>query len=238
MRVKNNLSKENIYLIFNQIASTYDKINKILSFGIDRLWRRSLCAHIPKETALNILDLATGTGDQALEILKKRPLAAITGVDKAQKMLDIAQEKTNKKFLGNLHFIQADASELPFKNSVFDYITLSFGIRNFSNLEASIKEMLRVLKNQGTLLVLEFGYPKNTVIRFLYFFYLRQVLPKIGGFLSKHYQAYKYLNETIEEFPSGDALCQILKNQGFKKATYTSLSFGIVNLYIGRKDHD
>ena len=236
--MKNNLSKENIYLIFNQIALTYDKINKILSLGVDRVWRKALCRHIPQNLPLTILDLATGTGDQAFEILKKRPLASVTGADKAKKMLDIAFKKAESNSIKNIHFIEADAANLPFEDSVFDYITLSFGIRNFSSLEDSIMEILRVLKNRGSLLILEFGVPKNIIMRSCYFFYLRKILPKIGGFLSQHYQAYKYLNESIEEFPSGDSLCHLLKKNGFDEVKYTSLSFGIVNLYIGRKNND
>jgi len=233
--VKNNLSKENIYLIFNQIASTYDKINKILSLGIDRMWRKALCRHIPQNLPLTILDLATGTGDQAFEILRKCPLASITGVDKAQKMLDVASQKAKSCSVSNIHFIEADAADLPFEDSVFDFVTLSFGIRNFSSLENSLGEILRVLKNQGSLLILEFGIPASAIMRSFYFFYLRKILPKIGGFLSQHHQAYQYLNESIEEFPSGDSLCRLLKNYGFDEVKYTSLSFGIVNLYIGRK---
>jgi demethylmenaquinone methyltransferase/2-methoxy-6-polyprenyl-1,4-benzoquinol methylase len=233
--VKPNISKENIYQIFNQIASTYDRINKILSFGIDRFWRRSLCKQIQSDTPLNILDLATGTGDQALEILKRRPLVAITGVDKAQKMLELAQIKACNQGLANLHFVHADASKLPFENHVFDMITLSFGIRNFSHLDLATREMLRVLKPHGTLLILEFGSPKLNWLRALYFFYLRKILPALGGYLSRHHDAYKYLNESIEEFPSGQAFCNALKSHGFTKVSYIPLSFGIVNLYIGRK---
>jgi demethylmenaquinone methyltransferase/2-methoxy-6-polyprenyl-1,4-benzoquinol methylase len=236
--VKNNLSKENIYLIFNQIATTYDKINKVLSLGVDQLWRKALCRPIPRNVPLSILDLATGTGDQAFEILRKRPLVSITGVDKAKKMLDVASQKAKRSAASNVHFVEADAADLPFKDSVFDYVTLSFGIRNFSSLEDSMKEILRVLKNQGSLLILEFGVPKNTLLRSCYFFYLRKILPKIGGFLSKHTQAYKYLNESIEEFPSGDSLCHLLQKNGFDEVKYTSLSFGIVNLYTGRKNND
>ncbi len=236
--MKNNLSKENIHLIFNQIASTYDQINKILSLGVDRIWRKNLCNQIPEGIPLNILDLATGTGDQAFEILKKRPLVSITGADKAQKMLDIAKEKAQKKIYGPIHFLQADAACLPFEPATFDFVTLSFGIRNFSNLESSICEIQRVLKKGGTLLILEFGIPNNRLIRFFYFFYLRKVLPKIGGLLSSHHQAYKYLNESIEDFPSGNKLCHVIQNQGFEKVSYTCLSFGIVNLYIGRKNYD
>lgn len=236
--MKDNLSKENIHLIFNQIASTYDKINTILSLGIDRYWRKALCRQIPKEAPLNILDLATGTGDQAFEILRQRPLTCITGVDKAQKMLAIAKEKYEKNSCGPIHFVEADAACLPFDTETFDFITLSFGIRNFSHLETSIKEMLRVIKKGGTLLILEFGFPSNRWMRFFYFFYLRKLLPKIGSFLSSHKQAYTYLNKSIEDFPCGDTLCKVLQTQGFDKVSYTPLTFGIVNLYIGRKHYD
>ncbi len=236
--MKNNLSKDNIHLIFNQIASTYDLINTILSLGIDRIWRKKLCNQIPEGIPLNILDLATGTGDQAFEILKKRPLVSITGADKAQKMLDLAKEKVQKKISGPIHFLQADAACLPFEPAIFDFVTLSFGIRNFSNLESSICEIQRVLKKGGTLLILEFGIPNNRLIRFFYFFYLRKVLPKIGSLLSSHHQAYKYLNESIEDFPSGNKLCHVIQNQGFEQVSYICLTFGIVNLYIGKKNYD
>ncbi len=236
--MKDNLAKENIHLIFNQIAKTYDKINTILSFGIDRFWRKALCRQIPEGIPLNILDLATGTGDQAFEILKKRPLVSITGADKAEKMLEIAKMKSQNTTWGNIHFLQADASNLPFNEATFDFVTLSFGIRNFSNLESSIEEVFRVIKKGGALLILEFGSPCNRCVRFLYFFYLRKLLPKIGGFFSSHHQAYKYLNESIEDFPSGKDLCTKIQAKGFEKVSYIPLTFGIVNLYIGRKNYE
>lgn len=236
--MKKELAKESIETTFNHIASTYDRINRILSFGIDRLWRKSLCKKLPKDQPLNILDIATGTGDQAFEILKQRPLASVTGIDKAEKMLELAKEKIQNTLQGSLHFLVADAAHLPFDDTMFDCITISFGIRNFADLAVSIQEMLRVLKKRGMLLILEFGHPKNSLVRFFYLFYLRTLLPKIGGFFSKHPKAYKYLNESIEDFPSGKDLCFLLEKHGFSKVTYHPLSFGIVNLYIGRKHYD
>lgn len=237
MSHKTTLSKEEIYLTFDEISSTYDLINKILSFGIDNYWRNSVVKWIPQKISLKILDIATGTADQALCILKKRENASIIGVDLSESMMSYGEKKAKKRgFSDRILFKVANACSLPFENGTFDFTTISFGIRNLSHLSHGIKEMFRVLKPGGTALILEFSKPKNGLIKNFHLLYLRYLLPKIGALFSGNKMAYTYLNETIENFPCGKSLCDILKKEGFHQVQHKQLSFGIVTLYIASKD--
>ena len=236
MRMQPILKKEDIYQTFNSIASTYSKINGILSCGIDRYWRNVLCSQVPKNKKLKILDLATGTGDQSFTILAKRPKVKIIGVDLAEKMLEIAKKRAQETlYLDRFKLSRASATQIPFKERSFDLVTMSFGIRNVGDPQKCFDEIFRVLKPSGKLLILEFSLPKNRVIKSLYLLYLRYILPHIGGLLSGNKEAYTYLNQTIEEFPSREGFCSLLKKKGFKSVKFKSLSLGIVNLYIGKK---
>lgn len=237
MPQRTTLSKDEIYLTFDEISPTYDLINKILSFGIDRYWRRCVVKSIPKKISLKILDLATGTADQALAVLEKRENASVIGVDLSEGMMSLGEKKARKRgFSDRILFKIASATSLPFENGSFDFITMSFGIRNISSLSMGIKEMLRLLRPGGTALILEFSLPKNRFLRRVHLFYIRYILPAIGGALSGNKKAYDYLNQTIETFPSGKSLCDLLKQEGFHHVKAKLLSFGIVTLYIASKD--
>lgn len=227
--------KHQIHHLFNAISPTYDLVNTVLSLGIDKYWRHKVISHIPKNTLLSLLDLATGTGDQVLSILKKREQIAAIGIDTAEEMLHKARDKAQEALVHNrVYFEVADALNLPFPNDSFDLLTISFGIRNVASLEHCFKEMYRVLKPGGKLLILEFSLPKSSWVKRGYLLYLRHLLPKIGKLISKHPTAYTYLNQTIESFPYGEALCSLLEEAGFQTA-YTTYTLGVVSLYINLK---
>lgn len=224
--------KKNSWKMFNEIAPTYDRINRILSFGMDRGWRRQVAKHLPQQKNLALLDLATGTGDQLLAILESgASIEKAIGIDLAKEMLTIAQNKLKSE---KVELLQADAQNLPFADNTFHAATFSFGIRNVPNPLQSLKEIYRTLKPQGKCLILEFSLPPQP-IRTFHLFYLRHILPRLGYFLSKQATAYTYLNQTIETFPSGNAFASLLKAAAFKKIELHPLFFGSVTLYVGTK---
>lgn len=231
------LSRENIHLLFNEVATTYDKINAILSFGIDKYWRKKISTFVPKNSTLTLLDLATGTGDQLFSLIKHRKnITKAVGIDLAGKMLAIAKEKSEKMHLSKkTEFLEASALQIPFEENSFDLLTMSFGIRNVTSISSCFSEMLRVLKPHGKVYILEFSLPKSKLFKFFYLFYLRKVLPSLGKLLSKNNKAYSYLNQTIETFPYGNAFCEKLKESGFSNVKSMPLTFGIVHLYSAEK---
>jgi demethylmenaquinone methyltransferase/2-methoxy-6-polyprenyl-1,4-benzoquinol methylase len=216
----------NVPDMFNQISPSYDRINRILSLGLDASWRKKLAEHLPEHG--DILDLATGTGDLILALLRRKPKSVI-GVDPAEKMLELAKKK-----LPEIEFIQASGENLPFSDQTFNAITCSFGVRNVADLSLTFKEMLRTLKPKGKCLILEFSLPPKP-FRFLYLFYLRHILPHLGKILSKHRDAYRYLNQTIETFPSGKNFATLMENGGFQNVQAIPMALGAVHLYIGEK---
>jgi demethylmenaquinone methyltransferase / 2-methoxy-6-polyprenyl-1,4-benzoquinol methylase len=222
--------------MFNKIASTYDQINRILSFGMDKNWRRKVAIHLPSKKNLRILDLATGTGDQLLSLFEHgASIQKASGIDMAKEMLLIAKEKMSSKiYKDKIDLICADAQKIPFGDNTFDATTFSFGIRNVPNPLQSLQEIYRTLKPQGKCLILEFSLPPKP-IRGAYLLYLRHILPRIGNFMSKQLSAYTYLNKTIESFPSGDAFATLMKQASFHKITLHPMALGAVTLYIGTK---
>lgn len=222
--------------MFNQIASTYDRINHILSFGLDRGWRRRVAQNIPAKKNLRLLDLATGTGDQLISLFEQGvSIHKISGIDLAEGMLRIAKDKVSAKlYKDKIDLICADAQKLPFADNTFDAATFSFGIRNVPNPLLALKEIHRTLKPQGKCLILEFSLPPQP-IRSFYLLYLRHILPRIGNFMSKQSIAYTYLNQTIETFPSGDPFASLMKKASFQKVMQHPMTLGTVTLYIGTK---
>jgi demethylmenaquinone methyltransferase/2-methoxy-6-polyprenyl-1,4-benzoquinol methylase len=229
-------SRNEIWKMFDGISPTYDRVNRILSLGMDRKWRKKVAAHLPKERHLRILDLATGTGDQLISLFESpASIRTAVGIDLAGDMLQIAQKKIlAKPYHSKIEFKRADAEKLPFAAESFDATSFSFGIRNVTDPLRSLEEIHRVLKPSGKCLILEFSLPPKP-IRAFYLFYLRHILPRIGGLLSKNREAYRYLNETIETFPSGKDFCLLLKKVGFKKITAHPMALGAVTLYEGEK---
>lgn len=229
--------KEQIALMFNRIAKTYDFLNHFLSFGIDIVWRKKAIQLIQKEQYNNpyILDIATGTADLAMEALALNP-AKITGIDISEKMLEIASRKIKQKELDNrINLLLASAENLPFSNNTFDIITVGFGIRNTENLEKSLSEMYRVLKENGLAVILEFSHPPMYVVRIFYNIYFNFILPFIGKIISRDYKAYSYLTQSVKAFPEGESFINIYKKSGFKNIRHIPLTFGIASLYIGKK---
>ncbi len=222
--------KRDVWKLFNKIAPYYDFINRILSFGIDRLWRKRIARFV--RNGDSVLDIATGTGDVVSSILKERQVNLVIGVDRAENMLSKARKKIKDR---RTIFLMADGMRLPFKDRSFDAVTISFGIRNMTDPMLCLSECYRVLKEKGRIIILEFSLPEDHVVRFIYLFYLRRILPFIGRLLSGDRHAYSYLNRTIEVFPYGDSFLDMLKKIGFKKTSYFSQTFGVCMIYVGEK---
>lgn len=229
-------AKSDSYKIFDSIAGRYDLINTVLSLGLHRIWRRKLRQNLPVHSQQIVLDLATGTADVAIELVKDARIDKVVGIDMSEGMIAIGRSKLRKMGLNSRIQLQVDdAQKLSFATSQFDAATMSFGIRNVPDVSACLSEIYRVLKPGGRGLVLEFALPSSKIMRGLHLFYLRKILPLVGRVLSGHGTAYTYLNQTIEEFPYGENFVALMRKAGFQNATHRSLTFGIVNLYWGDK---
>ncbi len=229
-------SNTDVKQMFNHIAPTYDFLNHFLSAGIDKKWRKKTIALLAPYQPKLILDIATGTGDLSIEALTLNP-EHITGIDISENMLQIARKKiTEKNLQQKITLLIADSEKLPFPPSSFDTVICSFGIRNFKNLEAGIKEMHRVLKENGIVAILEFSTPKNLLIKYGYLFYFKHILPFLGKIISKSEKAYSYLPNTVMSFPQGDEFINLLQKNGFAIKTYKRLSMGISSVYIAMKN--
>lgn len=228
-------SRQNIWKMFDQIAPTYDRINRAMTFGCDLYWRKKMAHFLPPAEKMHVLDCATGTGDQLFSLLAScSTIAQAVGIDLSSDMLDIAKEKA-KRLQAQIDFQLASLLALPFPENTFDCVTISFGIRNVVDVPCALKECYRVLKPHGRLLILESSLPKARWLHPFFLFYLRQVLPRIGGWLSKNKEAYRYLNKTIETFPSGEQFCSLLREAGFARVHAHPLTAGVVTIYTGDK---
>lgn len=227
--------KQQVRVMFNDIAGRYDLLNHLLSMGIDRGWRKKLVNLMGKDNPRRILDMATGTADLAIAAVRLNP-ENITGTDIAEEMLAIGQEKINNLGLGSkITLLKADSENLPFNNNEFDAAMVAFGVRNYENLPKGLSEMCRVIKPGSRAFILEFSKPQKFPVKQLFGFYSRFVLPTIGRLVSKHKTAYSYLPESVAAFPQDDKFIKIMLDAGFSEAHFISLSFGITNLYIGKK---
>ena len=232
---KNTSKKEQIAAMFNSISGKYDFLNHFLSLGIDILWRKRAVRLLKKHQPKLILDIATGTGDFAIEALSLNP-EKIIGVDISEGMLSVGREKLIKKNLTDkIELISGDSEFLPFEDNFFDAVIVSFGVRNFENLEKGLSDMLRVLKPGGKVVILEFSKPKSFPFKQIYQFYFQWILPKIGKLISKNHAAYTYLPHSVEAFPDGDDFLNILNKIGFQKNQCTPLTLGISSIYSGSK---
>ena len=227
--------KEQVADMFNNISRKYDFLNHFLSLGIDILWRKKAIRLLKKDAPKLILDIATGTGDLAIEALKLNP-ELVMGVDISEGMLAVGKEKIIRKGLEDKIQLQlGDSEKLLFEDNKFDAITVAFGVRNFENLEAGLEDMNRVLKIGGKVVILEFSKPTKFPMKHLYSFYFKFILPKIGRLVSKDSSAYTYLPESVNSFPDGDRFLAILSKSGFKNTKCIPLTFGISSIYIGEK---
>lgn len=215
--------------MFGAIARRYDLANHMLSCGTDFYWRKCAANIVAGWRPGKIVDLATGTGDLALALQKTLPNAEVTGVDFLPEMLELAQRK------GVRQTILADAMQLPFSDGSFDCVTIAFGLRNMENWGGALAEMSRVLGRDGHLLVLEFSLPTRSIVRAVYRLYLHRCLPLLGSLLTRTKSAYDYLGDSIEEFPSGHAMIDLIEASGFRHATLQPLSYGVATIYTAQR---
>jgi demethylmenaquinone methyltransferase / 2-methoxy-6-polyprenyl-1,4-benzoquinol methylase len=222
--------------MFDGIAHRYDLLNHLLSANFDKIWRKNAVSNIKPSTNIKILDIATGTGDLAIECAKLMP-EKIVGIDISEKMLDVARKKVSiKKLSTPISFEIAAAENLPFPDSSFDYVTVAFGVRNFEDLNKGLSEMNRVLKIGGRAIILEFSKPDSTFFKSLYFFYFRNVLPFIGRIISQSSFAYTYLPDSVEDFPYGNDFLKSMQETRFTNTSYTKQTFGVAGIYCGDKE--
>jgi len=227
--------KQQVELMFDNIAPKYDFLNHFLSLGIDKLWRRKAIRILSKYESGYILDVATGTGDFAIAALKLNP-RKIIGFDISEQMLNVGRQKVKRLGLKDvIEFKKGDSEAMPFSDKQFDAITVAFGVRNFENLDRGLKEFYRVLKNDGVVIILEFSKPKHFPMKQLYLFYFFGILPLIGRLVSKDSSAYSYLPESVMAFPDDQKFLSVLQNAGFSRTKQRRLSFGIATIYIGQK---
>lgn len=231
----NAAKKVQVARMFDNISGQYDFLNHFLSLGIDIRWRKKAIRWLGEGKPKVILDVATGTGDFAIEAMALNPEKVI-GIDISQGMLEVGVKKIESKGLTSvIELRQADSENLPFEENKFDAVTVAFGVRNFENLEKGLAEMLRVMKPGGRVAILEFSKPGSFPFKQLYFFYFSYILPVIGRIFSRDSSAYTYLPESVKAFPDGKDFVSILSRVGYKNASCKPLTFGISSLYTATK---
>lgn len=225
--------KAQVEEMFDNIAPSYDKLNHIISFNLDRIWRRRVMRIVRRAKATKIMDIATGTGDLAIAMAKRVDRTQILGIDLSEEMLAVARRKVQKQGLEERIMLEkGDAENLHMvETGSIDAATVAFGVRNFENLEGGLKEIHRTLREGGKFVVLELSVPKNRFIRWFYAQYSHRILPGIGAMISKDKQAYVYLPESIDEFPAPERFVEILKGVGFKDVKRRKQSFGVAHIY-------
>ena len=228
--------REQVAEMFDNISPKYDFLNRLLSGGIDIYWRRKAISFLKKEQPKLILDIATGTGDLALEAVRQLKPQKVIGVDISEGMLAIGREKMQKLGMENVIELQmGDSEKLLFEDNKFDAVIVSFGVRNFEHLEKGLTDMLRVMKPNGTCLIVEFSQPKSLIIKTLYNIYNSTLLPFIGKIVSKDSSAYTYLPASVKAFPEGQDFLNIFEKVGFNNTKCVPLTFGICSIYLGKK---
>lgn len=228
--------KQQIAAMFDRIAFRYDFLNRFLSGGIDIYWRRRAIRELSALQPKYILDVATGTADMAIFMTRHLSPEKVTGIDISKGMLEIGRQKIARHRLeGKVVLQEGDSENIQHSDNSFDAITVAFGVRNFENLEKGLKEMLRVLRPGGRLVILEFSHPKTAGIRQLYNFYCSLVAPRIGKMVSHSGEAYQYLNDSVKAFPEGKDLVNILEKSGYANTRQKRLSLGICSIYTGEK---
>ncbi|MBP1224359.1 bifunctional demethylmenaquinone methyltransferase/2-methoxy-6-polyprenyl-1,4-benzoquinol methylase UbiE [Flavobacterium sp. 1355] len=227
--------KEQVAQMFDTISGNYDNLNRVISFGIDVKWRKKVLKIVSDKKPKNILDIATGTGDLAI-LMAKTNAEKIIGLDISAGMLEVGKKKVEEKKLSNIiELVLGDSENIPFEDNYFDAITVSFGVRNFENLEKGFAEILRVLKPNGVFVILETSVPDKTPYKQGYNFYTKNILPLIGKLFSKDNSAYGYLSESAAAFPYGEALNNILRKIGFIDVVAMPQTFGVATIYSASK---
>ncbi|MDO4551143.1 MAG: bifunctional demethylmenaquinone methyltransferase/2-methoxy-6-polyprenyl-1,4-benzoquinol methylase UbiE [Planctomycetia bacterium] len=230
-------STSRIQTMFGEIAPRYDFLNHTLSCGIDTHWRQRVVKILSPPADAKILDVCTGTGDLALAFWRKYTVE-VTGVDFCEEMLEIGRKKIAKRGAEDkIHLSFADATELPFQENTFDFVTVAFGLRNTQDYQKSLSEMVRVCRRGGKVAILEFSTPRRFPVRQFYQFYFKYILPRIGQMVAKnHFDAYHYLPASVGEFPQGEKLTELMENAGLKDVEFRLFTMGIATLYLGIKE--
>jgi demethylmenaquinone methyltransferase/2-methoxy-6-polyprenyl-1,4-benzoquinol methylase len=231
----NTTKKQQVEEMFDSISGRYDFLNRFLSLGIDITWRKKAIKELVALNPKNILDVATGTADFAIEAKSLNP-DKIIGIDLSEGMLSKGRIKIQEKNLGHLiQLVKGDSEELPFEDNIFDASTVAFGVRNFEHLQIGLNQIYRVLKPGGKIVVLEFSKPKTFPVKQVYQFYFKYILPMWGKIIAKHETAYEYLPASVQAFPEGTEFLSYLTNSGFTQVKHQPLTFGICSIYTGIK---
>lgn len=227
--------KEQVATMFDNISANYDGLNRVISFGIDISWRKKVVQLVSKNNPKQILDIATGTGDLAIMMSQLNP-DKIIGLDISAGMLDVGKRKiANVNLSDKIDMVVGDSENMPFDDNTFDAITVSFGVRNFANLDKGLTEIKRVLKPGGTFVILETSNPTKFPFKQGYKFYTTYILPFIGKIFSRDKAAYSYLCESANIFPFGEAFNNILQKNGFINTEYRPVTFGVATIYSATK---
>lgn len=229
--------KDQIQKMFDGIAPSYDRLNHLMSLGVDRLWRRKAVKELVDGTVQKILDVACGTGDSTIELAKRAGLGStVIGVDISAGMMEPLMRKAAKAGVHDrIHLKVADGCDLPYADGAFHAVTCSFGIRNFEDKAKGLREFLRVLKPGGKMVVLELSVPDNRRLRKLYNVYFMHIMPWIGGLVSGNKEAYRYLPASVRAFPAPEKFCDMIKDAGFRSVRFRTLTFGLCRMYIAEK---
>ncbi|MDR0371451.1 MAG: bifunctional demethylmenaquinone methyltransferase/2-methoxy-6-polyprenyl-1,4-benzoquinol methylase UbiE [Prevotellaceae bacterium] len=229
-------TKEQVTTIFNDIAPNYDSLNHVLSLNIDRFWRKRAILNLSDCKGGMLLDVACGTGDFSIQAATTINVQQVVGIDISENMLKIGREKLRKKGLKNkVKLRYGDGEHIEYEDNTFDAVTVAFGVRNFEHLETGLKEMNRVLKEGGKVVILEFSTPKLFPLKQLYRFYFKHILPRIGGLMSGNNSAYTYLPESVYKFTQGKKFLKLMTECGFKHVRQRKLTFGVASIYSGYK---
>lgn len=224
--------------MFDGIAADYDRLNHLMSLGVDRTWRRRALRRVfDREGVRDVLDIACGTGDFSIEIAHRMPAGGhVTGLDLSRGMLDVMDRKVSEAGLGDLiTAVQGDSEQMDFESGSFDCATIGFGIRNFENREVALKEILRVLRPGGSLVILELSVPTAPVLRWLYKLYFVHIMPLVGGLVSGDPKAYRYLPASVLAFPPKDEWMATMRSCGYAEVSHKAFTFGICRMYAGVK---
>lgn len=228
--------KEEVREMFDNIAPRYDLLNHTLSVNIDRIWRRRVVNEVRRAKPRRILDVATGTGDLAIALARRIRDVQVMGVDLSEAMLAVARRKVEARGLDSRIVLErGDAEHLDVADASVDAATVAFGVRNFGDLAAGLRELARTIKPGGKVVILEFSRPRNRVFRALYEFYSYKILPRIGGLVSRDKRAYEYLPASVGEFPAPAVFLEMMEKAGFRNCRARSQSFGIAQIYIGER---
>ena len=227
---------EQVEQMFDHIAHSYDQLNHRLSWNIDKMWRNAAIKKLAEKQPQTILDVATGTGDFAIKAAEALKPAKVLGIDISEKMMEIGQQKVAARGLQDIiSFKKEDCTALTLPSNSFDAVMAAFGIRNFADLDKGLAEMCRVLKKGGRLAIVELTTPQRFPMKQLFGLYSHTILPLYGNLISHDVKAYRYLTQTIEAFPQGEQMTEILKNAGFEEASFRRLTCGICTLYLATK---